>query len=250
MDEEWKDVAGYEGLYRVSNLGNVYSNYTHRNLKPHKRKDGYMSVSLFNDTKSKRHLVHRLVAEAFIENPNNFPIINHKDETPSNNCVNNLEWCDFKYNNTYNDVHIRRAKKTSIHVYSYGKDGKLVNEYKSVQDAHRKTGFSSGNIAACCNNKMYASNDIVWSYTKLSVEEINYKFNCYEKNKNLSYNIGSYAKEIKSKKVGQYDLDGNFIQSFPSTQEAGKQLGFSPSLIGSVCRGEHKQTHGYVFKYA
>ena len=103
--EEWRDIEGYEGLYQISNLGRVKSFPRPTTpggiLKTIKRKDGYCSIKLSKNGKVKKVLVHRLVAKAFIPNTNNLPIINHKDENPSKNIVDNLEWCDYKYNNNY-----------------------------------------------------------------------------------------------------------------------------------------------------
>lgn len=102
----WKDIQGYEGLYQVSNLGEVRSlNYKKtgniQNLKQTSNKDGYLKVMLHKNGKIKTYQVHRLVTLAFIENPNKYPCINHKDEDKTNNCVWNLEWCNYKYNNCY-----------------------------------------------------------------------------------------------------------------------------------------------------
>ena len=110
----WKDIAGYEGLYQVSNTGKVrsldrvitYKNgrqvfYKSKILKQYLGKDGYMYVHLYKDKKNKRCVVHRLVVQAFLENPNNWPQVNHKDENKTNNAVCNLEWCTAKYNSNY-----------------------------------------------------------------------------------------------------------------------------------------------------
>lgn len=102
----WKDIPGYEGLYQVSNTGRVRSlnyNGTRKTkvLKQGTNKDGYKRIKLYKDGKFKVYLVHRLVALAFIPNPNNYPIINHKDENRWNNNVDNLEWCTYKYNSNY-----------------------------------------------------------------------------------------------------------------------------------------------------
>ena len=106
MEEIWKDISGYEGLYQVSNFGNVKSLNWRRTGKPknlylkaHNR--GYLQVELAKNGVKKSFMVHRLVAEAFIKNPNGFPVINHKDEDKANNSVENLEWCDNRYNKTY-----------------------------------------------------------------------------------------------------------------------------------------------------
>lgn len=116
MQEIWKDVQGYEGLYQVSSLGRVkscsrlvhiendtqrkYQRLHERILKPGGGK--YEQVILCRNGKTEAKLIHRLVAQAFIPNLDNLPCINHKDENPSNNCVDNLEWCSYKYNNEYN----------------------------------------------------------------------------------------------------------------------------------------------------
>ena len=106
MKEMWKDIPGYERLYQVSNLGNVRSlNYNRTGeiklLKQIPDKGGYKTIQLCKNGKPKHCKIHRLVAMAFIPNPNNLPAVNHKDENPSNNNVNNLEWCTIAYNNNY-----------------------------------------------------------------------------------------------------------------------------------------------------
>lgn len=108
MTEIYKDIQGYEGLYKISNLGNVYSYVSNKILKPsaHTR-TAHLGVTLCKNNKHKRFQVHRLVAEAFIPNPLNLPCINHKDEDPTNNCVDNLEWCDYKYNNQYSSYKLK-----------------------------------------------------------------------------------------------------------------------------------------------
>lgn len=120
--ETWKYVHGYEGIYQVSNLGRVRSvdrllsdgrNRKGVMLKPYVDKDGYKHVTLTANSTSKHYFVHRLVAEAFIENPNGLPQINHKDETRDNNNVNNLEWCDARYNLVYGNHLSKISKKIS-----------------------------------------------------------------------------------------------------------------------------------------
>ena len=127
MQEIWKEIEGYEGLYEVSNLGRVRSLdreqfqignggsyfkriYKGRILKFKIDYHGYYRVHLSVNGERKHYLVHRLVAEAFIPNPNNLPCVNHKDEDKTNNSVDNLEWCDVAYNNAYNGLHSRRGR--------------------------------------------------------------------------------------------------------------------------------------------
>lgn len=117
--EIWKDIEGYEGLYQVSNLGRVKNlkridAHEHelqgRILKPCKTKNGYLHVNLSKDGKTQSYYVHRLVATAFIENPNNYKEVNHIDEKPINNELSNLEWCDRKYNCNFGTRNKRKGE--------------------------------------------------------------------------------------------------------------------------------------------
>lgn len=105
MEEIWKDIKGYEGKYQVSNLGRIkvlnYKRSGQEHIMATKNNKGYCEIRLAKDGKRKDFIVHRLVAQAFIPNPNNLPQVNHIDENKTNNCVNNLEWCTQAYNNSY-----------------------------------------------------------------------------------------------------------------------------------------------------
>lgn len=107
--EQWRDIPGYEGLYKISNYGNVKSLYTTETkiVKQRPDKDGYLVIDLHRQGTKKTCKVHRLVASAFIPNPGKHREINHKDEIKANNTVENLEWCDRRYNNTYGTARIR-----------------------------------------------------------------------------------------------------------------------------------------------
>lgn len=109
-NEEWRAVPGYEGFYEISNLGRI-RNYKKHILSPNIVTNGYSMITLCKNKIHNRCLIHRLVAQAFIPNPNNYPTINHIDENKSNNCVNNLEWCTRSYNSRYGN----RAKKFVEH---------------------------------------------------------------------------------------------------------------------------------------
>ena len=105
-DEEWREISGYEGRYYISSLGNVKAVYkwvknNEKILSPMLNKDGYYQVNLSFKGKVRHHRIHRLVAEAFIENPHGYPMINHKDENKLNNRADNLEWCNNAYNIRY-----------------------------------------------------------------------------------------------------------------------------------------------------
>ena len=116
MEEIWKDIPGYEGLYQVSNFGNIKSlNWKNMGkaknmyLKPHCH--GYLQIELFNNGVKKTYMVHRLVAQSFIDNPGGYPFVNHKDENKTNNCAWNLEWCTAKYNSNYGTLPQRISER-------------------------------------------------------------------------------------------------------------------------------------------
>lgn len=151
--EIWVDVPNYEGLYQISNFGNVksLSRYVEtssgcrktkeRLLKPSVSDTGYYRVCFRKDCSNKRFFVHRLVAIAFIPNPHNLPQINHKDENPSNNTVNNLEWCDAKYNNNYGGRIKKAAAATSKPVKQYDMQGNFIREFDSLKEAWSSIGM-------------------------------------------------------------------------------------------------------------
>lgn len=172
-NEIWKDIVGYEGLYQVSNYGKVKSfNYLGHGkiaiLKPSTTNDGYLRVVLCVNRVRKYMSVHRLVAETFIENVNNLPQVNHKDENPSNNYVYNLEWCTVKYNSNYGSrnekLSFSKMNKCSKSVIQYDRDGNFINQYPSIREAER-SGFRSGHIIDCCKGKTKHHKGYIWRYT-------------------------------------------------------------------------------------
>ncbi len=157
----WKNIEGYEGLYQVSDDGQV-RNSKGIILKPEVNKKGYLRVNLFKEGKKKKYRIHRLVAMAFIPNPDNLPQINHIDEDKSNNCLTNLEWCDCKYNNNYGTHTERMAKKHSKPVRQFDLQGNLIKEYPSLTELHKLTGFNMGNVSSCCRGRNQTSYGFIW----------------------------------------------------------------------------------------
>ena len=153
MKEEWRDVVGYEGLYQVSNLGRVKS-FIHHNgtdkriIKTILIKNGYCNVTLCKKGKRERKYIHRLVAEAFIPNPNNYPIINHKDENPANNCSNNLEWCTQKYNMNYGSLKDKQ-KRESKSILQYDLNNNFIKKWDSIAQAEKELNITHCNIISC-----------------------------------------------------------------------------------------------------
>lgn len=150
--ELWKDINGYEGLYQVSNFGNIKSR-NKKLLKPALNKSGYYMVNLFKHNIGKSHYIHRLVAEAFISNPSNLPYVNHKDENKLNNSADNLEWCSFNYNCNYGTRNQRLAEKHNVAVAQYDTKGNLLNVFKSQSAAAEAVGGNQQNISSCCRGK-------------------------------------------------------------------------------------------------
>lgn len=155
MEEIWKDVDGYAGKYQVSNFGNV-RRVGKRVLKPQIRGQGYLSVWLYDGhNHAKQVSVHRLVADAFIPNPNGLDEVNHLDECKRNNRVDNLAWCTHRDNCVYGDrpkrIGVANTNgKRSRAIEQYTLDGALVCVYPSLQEAGRH-GFEASNICRCAN---------------------------------------------------------------------------------------------------
>lgn len=169
MLEIWKDIKDYEGLYQVSNLGRVKSLANRSNhkkeliLKQHKYK-GYYKVNLCKNGKRKLCSVHRLVAEAFIQNPENLPCVNHKDENKLNNCIENLEWCTHGYNNSYGTRLERVFKKLSKKVLQYDLNGNFIKEYSSVSEAAKYVNGSAANICSVISGRYRYAYGSLWKY--------------------------------------------------------------------------------------
>ncbi len=170
--EKWKDVFGYEGLYKVSNTGKIFSVKKHIEMKLQLDVYGYKIVTLYKNKKHKTYKVHRLVAIAFIPNQNKQSQVNHIDENKTNNNVCNLEWCSSNYNANFGNrnKNISKKQKNRIDqvksVMQITSDGRLVAEFESVREAERKTGIFRSNIIACCKGKKRypKAGGFVWKY--------------------------------------------------------------------------------------
>ena len=174
MNEIWKPVAGYEGLYEVSNMGEVRNAKTLHILSPQKRNHGYLCVSLYgkggHKTRGCRTLsIHRIVAEAFSENPQGYLEVNHIDEDKTNNRADNLEWCDRRYNSNYGTrgSRISRANtngKKSKPVSQFSTNGELIATYPSFHEAERVTGIGTSSISWAVRNGSGYTNGYIWKY--------------------------------------------------------------------------------------
>ena len=258
MEEIWKDIEGYEGKYKVSNLGNVKSFVRDKNGKlllggRSGKYRNYYSVRLCG----RCFKVHRLVAAAFIPNPNNLPLVNHKDENGLNNCVENLEWCDNKYNTNYGTLPVRRSQKNKeLGLFvgennpMYGKRGKLnpahrevamyslsgqfIKCFDCVTFATRETGVNINDILSCCNKKLKRAGGYMWRFLEDDAP---------------APKIEPY-KHPGERAVLQYSKDGHFLQKYDSIKVASEITGISRMTIGLCCCGKIRTSGGYIWRHA
>ena len=186
VEEIWKDIENYNGLYQVSNHGRVKSLerkvpnqnriYSERILKPEKPKCGYLYCALCKDGFARHIRVHRLVAFAFIPNPYNKPQVNHKDGNKQNNSADNLEWCTNSENVSHSYGNTERGKArhwkgkmsnnhpNSKKVQQHTLDGVFVREWNCAKDIERELGFDCRCISACCRGKSKSSFNYKWNF--------------------------------------------------------------------------------------
>lgn len=157
---EMKAIAGYEGMYSVAEDGQIWSHHSNRFLKPKKHPSGYRTVNLSKDGVAHTYYIHRLVAEAFIPNPDNLPQINHKDEDKTNNAVSNLEWMSAIDNNNYGTRNERIAKK--VRCVETGE------EFNSCSAAARAVNHTTASLSNALKKGHRCAN-YHWEYVKEEV---------------------------------------------------------------------------------
>lgn len=284
--EEWRDVVGLEKLYQVSNLGRIKrlkridaTNHiwSEKILNTTKLPNGYLVAHISVNRKDRRLLVHRAVAEAFCEKPDDCDIVNHIDNNPANNVASNLEWTTYKGNmqhaakqgrmsHTRSDEAIKAsAKSHQIAVIAIDVDG---NEhlFKSQTEAAKELGVSRGHIAAICRGEYGYKQSKGYTFRYADVErqalatpkkvamdenERREKHrmlmigNQFSKGRPCSENAKKASIAKLGKVVLQFDTDNNLVAEYPSANSVHKQLGFSveyPLKKGTLC-------HGYYWRY-
>ena len=175
MEETWKDIAGYEGLYQVSNLGKIKSFRQGKRtnakdeyiLKPSLSNNGYQQVTLYRNQQDRhKFLVHRLVAIAFVDNPNNLEAVNHIDEDKNNNAADNLEWCTISYNNAYGTAKIRCSITAGKRIEQFTIKGIYLATYASLSVASQITGISKHVIGDCLAGHCQSGKGYIWRYAE------------------------------------------------------------------------------------
>ncbi len=232
MEEHWKDIQGYESLYAVSDTGVVKTFIYNKILKP-RVQQGYETVVLYRNKKSKAFKVHRLVAMMFLDNPNNYEQVNHIDGNKRNNNVNNLEWCTAKQNTHhaiknglyFSSSHISKHQPI---ITKKDKYGNIVETYKTVTEAAIKNNVSRMTIY----RKLHSPN----------------------KNSDYTYESDRSAKYEQSPKktkpaVIQKTLDGIIVAKYSSILEAADANGVTRNAISAAIHGYCKTCKNSIFEY-
>lgn len=251
-NEIWKDIKAFEGIYQISNKGRVKTLKCQRGrnriwidrviiMKPAISRCGYLRVDLWKHRKAKHFSVHRLVAEAFIPNPNNYPCVNHKDECKTNNHVENLEWCTSKYNTNYGTSIERTILYNIKPISQFDAEGNFIRSYCCVNEAAKILDIDKSAITAAASGTHYSSGGFLWEYT--TEKHIpGYRLPTDKIHKII----------IPNRSITQFDKNGYFIAKYNTIKEAANAVNLSYSAIISCLKnrpGSHS-AGGYIWKYA
>lgn len=248
MEETWKPIEGYEGIYEVSNLGRVRSldrvvvrphpktgvpmEYRHKGrvMKPAAYPNGYLTICLKVEGRKENCLVHRLVAKAFVKGYREDLDVNHKDCNRQNNRADNLEWCTRSENLMWADaqdkIHTNQAKV----VCQYNQQGTLMATYPSIMEAMRQTGIDSKSINGCCRGRYgtVTAGGYRWAYEGEPLK--------------------MRQQGTASKAVCQYDRQGMLIAEYPSRRAAAAAVGVGETAIGNAVRNPQLTAGGYYWR--
>lgn len=223
-DEVWVQIEKYP-KYWVSSYGRIYSDKTHKFMTFTKGTSGYYSVKIEKHTV----LVHRIVCDAFIDNPLNLPVVNHMDENKLNNTAENLEWCTQMYNAHYGTAYERKMKNLKRRKVVHFKDG-IETLYSSIKEASDATGKTSIQICKSCHKKTYR-------------KEFNEYFRYAENPKKTEYIAPKYKIVIRE------NVDtGEFVE-YRSMREASRLTGVKSYLVPYFCNTNFVDDYNFMWKY-
>jgi len=259
--EVWKDVDGFEDYYAISSHGRVWrkrqilstnvitgGTFVKPRLDHRESYDRHQVV--LNDNNGTKTITSpaRLVAKAFIPNPNNLPQVNHKDENPLNDREENLEWCTAKYNCNYGTRIERIKEKQNMAVLQYSLKGDFIAEYASMHIAAEAINVDAGHICDCCLGNRKWAYGYFWRYKD------NELYN--QARQRLSDRIVAMCTSRKNafrikrgKVVKQYTRQGEFIKEYRSASDAAEETGICRATILMNCNGQAKTAGGYVWTH-
>lgn len=257
--EKWKDIAGYSGLYKISNHGNVYSCISRKTLKQVISSTGYSHVTLYLHGKAKTASVHILVANAFLDTPSGAQEINHKDGVKTNNNADNLEWVTKSENQRHAiKLGLRpsspmkgksgdRNPRSKI-IYQYNLDGTFVRKWVGITETARAMNCSASTISACLNRRKRTGAGYLWRY---------------EYRDNIKSDIPStimsgsnrgrrwvQKKQRPMKKILQKTKSGDVVTEWENYKVLCEKTGYDSGNIYNCINGRIKTAYGYTWEYA
>lgn len=275
-----KQIKDYLNYY-IDETGNVYNILSKNTLKGSIGENGYKYYRLSKDNKKKMFYAHRLVAEYFLPNPNNLPVVNHKDGDKLNNNVNNLEWVSYSENSQHWHQINEKKKNKPIEYYKEDLPNEIWKPYKNylISSCGRVRHSTKNNLLrpsiACGYYKVRLSNNglvedclihkLVWKLFSdydmldnssvidhIDGNKLNNNINNLRKismSENVQAALYQQKTNMSTKQVYQYSLQGEYIATYPSAAEAARKLNLDSSTITKVCRGKNKTHGGFIFKY-
>lgn len=239
-NEEWRFIPNCDNLYMVSNMGRIKSlasirkfgktkrRHRERIMKQFQNWQGYLSCYISNLKGEKiRISSHQCVADVFLENPQNYPCVNHKNEIKYDNRVENLEHCTYSYNITYGSREMCGCKK----VCQYSLDGEFIAMFDSVKQASKETNTNRKSISNCLNGLSKSANNFMWL-----------------EGAHGTHKIEKYC-DLNKRPISCFRLNGDFVGDFESIADAGRKLNLCTTTISLNCRGKINKVGEYSFKY-